>query len=102
MTQNGIPAGSPPGIDAHEHHGTGGIIHRLKAPGKAHVTAFQGAAGPARREAAEALYLRLTEVPPFVVLCFKNGSVLTQWRQISGLTPTQQNIFYEFAQWNIA
>ena len=52
--------------------------------------------------AAEALYLRLTEVPPFVVLCFKNGSVLTQWRQISGLTPTQQNIFYEFAQWNIA
>jgi ABC-type transport system substrate-binding protein len=66
------------------------------------LTAFQGAAGPARREAAEALYLRLTEVPPFVVLCFKNGSVLTQWRQISGLTPTQQNIFYEFTQWNIA
>ncbi len=39
LTQNGIPAGSPPGIDAHEHHGTGGIIHRLKAPGKAHGAA---------------------------------------------------------------
>lgn len=66
------------------------------------LAAFQSASGPERSAAAEALYRRLAEEPPFVVLCFKNGSVLTQWRQITGLTPTQQNIFYEFAQWNIA
>lgn len=69
---------------------------------RALLAAFQSASGPERSTAAEALYRRLAEEPPFVVLCFKHGSVLTQWRQITGLTPTQQNIFYEFAQWNIA
>lgn len=66
------------------------------------LAAFQSASGPERSAAAERLYRRLAEEPPFVVLCFINGSVLTQWRQISNLTPTQQNIFYEFAQWNIS
>lgn len=31
---------------------------------------------------------------PFAPLCFKNYSVLTQWRAISGLEPTRQNPFY--------
>lgn len=67
------------------------------------LAAFQMASeDQARQEAAQALYQRLAEEPPFLVLCFKNWSVLTQWKQISGLKPTQQNIFYEFAQWNIA
>ena len=43
----------------------------------------------------------LAEEPPLVALGFKNWSLLTQWRQISGLTPTQQNIFYQFADWTI-
>ena len=48
------------------------------------------------------LYERLAEEPPFAVLCFKNWSVLTQWNRVSGLTPTQQNVFYGFANWDIA
>lgn len=100
LARHGVPAALPAALIAPG----GSLNYGGYSDGEAQrlLTAFQGAAGPARREAAEALYLRLTEVPPFVVLCFKNGSVLTQWRQISGLTPTQQNIFYEFAQWNIA
>jgi len=63
---------------------------------------FRSAAGQVRALAAKRLYQRMAQEPPFVTLCFKNGSVLTQWRQISGLTPTQQNVFYRFADWTIA
>ena len=66
------------------------------------LDSFRAASGQARTLAAKNLYRRLAEDPPFVVLCFKNWSVLIQWKQISGLTPTQQNIFDNFAQWNIA
>ena len=45
---------------------------------------------------------RLAEQVPFTTLCFKNWSVLTQWGQVSGLTPTQQNLFYQFGNWNFA
>lgn len=31
---------------------------------------------------------------PLAPLCFKSHSVLTQWRAVSGLTPTRQNPFY--------
>lgn len=63
---------------------------------------FRAASGQARTLAAKNLYRRLAEDPPFAVLCFKNWSVLIQWKQLSGLTPTQQNIFYDFTRWNIA
>ena len=53
-------------------------------------------------EEKAALYQRLAEEPPFAVLCFKNWSVLMQWNQLSGLTPTQQNLFYQFDQWEIS
>lgn len=65
------------------------------------LEAFRIASGQGRDLAGRRLYARLMEEPPFAVLCFKNGSVLTQWSQISGMTPTQQNIFYGFADWNL-
>ena len=49
-----------------------------------------------------ALYLRLGEEMPFTPLCFKNWSILSQWGQTAGATPTQQNIFYHFAAWSAA
>lgn len=63
---------------------------------------FRAAAGQGRALSAKRLYQRMAQEPPFVALCFKNWSVLTQWRQISGLTPTQQNVFYRFTDWTIA
>ncbi len=64
--------------------------------------AFRAARGDARETAAGALYEYLAEQMPFTALCFKNGSVLTQWGQITGLTPTQGNLFYGVENWQIA
>ena len=63
---------------------------------------YRAATGQGRDLSAKRLCERLAEEPPFAVICFKNWSVLTQWSRISGLTPTQQNVFYGFAQWDIA
>lgn len=52
-----------------------------------------------RPAAATALYVQLSNDAPFVPLCFKSWSVLTSWGSLSGLSPTQQNIFYSFDRW---
>ncbi len=72
------------------------------AQASALLAACRAASGQGRDLAARALFQYLAEEPPFAALCFKNGSVLIQWRRISGLTPTQQNIFYGFPGWAIA
>lgn len=66
------------------------------------LAAFRAAQGDDRKTAADALYLRLGEEMPFTPLCFKNWSILSQWGQTAGATPTQQNIFYQFAAWSVA
>ena len=63
---------------------------------------YRAAVVQGREQSGLRLYERLAEEPPFAVLCFKNWSVLTQWNRVSGLTPTQQNVFYGFAHWDIA
>lgn len=49
-----------------------------------------------------AFYQVYTERPPFVTLCFKTGAALTQWGQVSGLKPTQGNLFYQIENWTFA
>ena len=44
-------------------------------------------------------YQRFAQEPPFVTLCFKTGTVLTQWGQVSGLEPTQGDLFYQMENW---
>ena len=66
------------------------------------LSAFRAAQGEERISAAQALYARLGETAPFAPLCFKNWSVLSQWGQLTGLAPTQQNVFYQFGNWNFA
>lgn len=63
--------------------------------------AFRAAQGEARKAAASALYEQLGAQMPFTALCFKNWSVLSQCGQISALTPTQQNLYYNFGSWEI-
>ena len=63
---------------------------------------YRAAVVQGRETSGLRLYERLAQEPPFAVLCFKNWSVLTQWNRVSGLTPTQQNVFYGFANWDIA
>lgn len=63
------------------------------------LSALQEANGETRAAAARALYRALEEEAPFAALCFKNASVLTQWGQVSGLSPTQSNAFYGLSEW---
>lgn len=63
------------------------------------LTAFLLSGDASRASAAAALYQSLAETAPFTPLCFKNWSVLTHWGRLTGLTPTQQNVFYAFSQW---
>ena len=63
--------------------------------------AYQGASGEARTSAASALWAALETEVPFSTLCFTNQSVLTQRGAASGLTPTQQNPFYNIGSWSI-
>ncbi len=58
------------------------------------MIAFQAARGEARKTAASALYTHLLQEAPIAPLCFKEQSVLTQWGQVSGLTPTRADPFY--------
>ena len=63
------------------------------------LTTLRAASGEARSTAAKALAQDLAQQAPFVPLCFKNWSVLVQWGEVSGATPTQQNLFYQFWSW---
>ena len=47
-----------------------------------------------RASVAETLLDQFLADTPLAPLCFKNHAVLTQWRAVSGLTPTRQNPFY--------
>lgn len=61
-----------------------------------------GRAGEGQREAAaSALYTHLAETAPFTPICFKNWSVLTHWGSLTGLSPTQQNVFYGLTGWEM-
>lgn len=47
------------------------------------------------------LFSLLDEQAPIVPILFKNGSVLTQWGQLSGLSPVRNNVFYQLENWTV-
>ena len=65
------------------------------------LAAFRAAGEGQRETAASALYARLAETAPFTPICFKNWSVLTHWGSLTGLSPTQQNVFYGLTGWKM-
>lgn len=64
------------------------------------LTKFLTAAPEKRSEAASKFYKAVAEDAPIIPLCFKNNSVLTHWGSEVEITPTQQNLFYHFSDWN--
>lgn len=44
---------------------------------------------------------RVAELSPIIPLCFKNGSLLTQWGQVSGAAPTQRDVFAGIENWSV-
>lgn len=63
---------------------------------------YQAAAGETRTEAAAGLWGRLAQTAPIVPLCFKNGSLLTQWGRVSGAAPTQRDVFAGLENWRLS
>ena len=45
---------------------------------------------------------RMAELAPVIPICFKNGSLLTQWGQVSGAAPTQRDVFSNLENWVIS
>lgn len=66
------------------------------APDKELAGALESARATGEWQEFYALY---AQQPPFVTLCFKTGAVLTQWGQVSGLRPTQNDLFYQLENW---
>ena len=66
------------------------------------LSSFLQTEGSAREEAAYALYQYLCQQMPIAPICFKNGSVLTQWGRLSGLSPVRGNVFYQLENWTIS
>jgi peptide/nickel transport system substrate-binding protein len=65
------------------------------------LSAFSAAEGESRKLAADALFQHLNQEVPIAPLCFKNGSVLTQWGRLSGLSPVRGNVFYQLENWSL-
>ena len=66
------------------------------------LTAFSQASDSTREGAAYTLYNYLTQQMPIAPICFKNGSVLTQWGRLSGLAPVRGNVFCQLENWTIS
>lgn len=91
-----------PDFDATALVGTGGRLNYGRYSDEATdrlLQAFRRADETGRTDAARTLYRDLLEKTPIAPLCFKTGSVLTQWGRISGLTPTAADPFYRLENW---
>lgn len=64
------------------------------------LSAMQSAAPEGKAAAAAELFTLLNEQAPIVPIAFKNGSVLTQWGQLSELSPVRGNVFYQLEYWD--
>lgn len=65
------------------------------------LSACSAAQGSQRAQCAGQLLSYLDEQAPIAPICFKNGSVLTQWGRLAGLDPRQNNIFNALEQWTL-
>lgn len=62
---------------------------------------IRSAAPEEKRVLAGTFLALLDEQAPIVPILFKNNSVLTQWGQLSGLSPVRGNVFYQMENWNV-
>lgn len=65
------------------------------------LSALAAAGQESAPQAAQALCAHLAQEAPIAAVCFKNGSVLTQWGRLSGLSPLRGNVFYHLDGWII-
>ena len=62
---------------------------------------YRAARGKERETTLVNLCGRVTELAPIIPICFKNGSLMTQWGQVTGARPAQRDVFAGFENWTI-
>ena len=65
------------------------------------LTKFQTADKASRAAAAKNLYKAVADAAATIPLCLKKHSVLTHWSANASIAPTQQNLFYHIAEWDL-
>ena len=65
------------------------------------LSSFRTAQGDARAAAAASLCLHLVQQAPIAPICFRSGTVLTQYGRVEGLSPVYGNIFSQLESWTI-
>ena len=65
------------------------------------IAALAAADQESAPEAARALFDLLAQDPPLAAVCFKNGSVLSQWGRLDQISPVRGNVFYQLENWII-
>mgnify|MGYP001839510693 CR=1 FL=1 len=66
------------------------------------LTAWQGARGEARIQAAAQLWQAFAQEAPIAPLCFKRGSLLIRWGMAANVQPTQADPWWNMEQWELA
>lgn len=65
------------------------------------IAALAAADQESAPKAARALFDLLAQDPPMAAVCFKNGSVLSQWGRLDQISPVRGNVFYQLENWII-
>lgn len=65
------------------------------------LDAYRAASGSARKQAASDLCRQVQTYVPISPICFKEQTVLTQWGQFTGLSPTRANAFAGWS-WSVS
>lgn len=65
------------------------------------IAAYLGAGDDERQTQAESMCRYVAEDAPFVPIAFAKQEVITHRGVVTGLTPTQGNVFFQFENWKI-
>lgn len=69
---------------------------------ESYLSAFRASQGTGRQAAASALYRHLCQQVPIAPICFRSGTVLTQYGRVEGLSPVYGNLFSGLENWVIS
>ena len=66
-----------------------------------HIAAYMLANDADRKKEADLMYKYLSDMSPIVTICFEKHQVITHRGIISGMRPTQYNVFHSLEEWNV-
>ena len=91
-----------PDFSLRELIGTGGSLNYGKISDSAmdtYINDYMAAGEDGRKKAADLMFKYLSDTAPIVTICFEKQQVITHRGVISGMKPTQFNIFYGLEEW---